>query len=167
MEVFYHGGLSMLQGSIQPLAESGVTDRPRRNRTQEASEQERQARRAQGLCRDCDRRTKNNTLWCTWCRKRVELATDRYVGRPRKGRMTIEEMDKADATQAMRSLCAAVAGIDAVDRHPNLNRLERKRHKAEPLAQFGLTVRWIVAIHRRNGTLDELMESIEASLEDE
>ena len=69
--------------------------------------------------------------------------------------------------QRSRALVAACAGLEAVQKHRQLSRRERQQAKAEPLAQFGLTVRWIVGIAKRNGTLDELMAAIEQNLADE
>jgi hypothetical protein len=142
-------------------------DRPRRDRASECNEQARKARFDAGKCRDCERRRPADSALCKWCRRRLERATNRYRGTERKGRMSIDDMDQADITQAMRSLCAAAAGLEAVKNHPTLNRRERERHKAEPLAQVGLTVRWLVQVAKRNGTLAELLDAVKLNLDDE
>lgn len=117
----------MFQASSS-LAEISVgTDRPRRDRAGEASEQERAQRRADGLCRDCPR--KAQSVLCTRCRRRIEANTERYVGQPRKGPPgKFVEIDK-DLALAVRDIADAKAAI------AELGALPRSAQRTEALKQ--------------------------------
>lgn len=154
----------MLQGSIYPLAEAVVTDRPRRQRDTEPSEIARRERYEAGLCRGCNRkRTKG--AFCTQHHNEVERNTARDPGKQaRKGRLTIGDCDGADAKLAMRAFCAGFAGLDEVAARPDFNRNERRRFEAEPLSQLLLGVRSAFAIAKRRGMVDDWLDAIEQSL---
>lgn len=161
----------MFQGSM--LAEAIVSDeRPRRDRANEPSEQERQARRAKGRCIDCGRRPFNllaggkrrwkRTQRCDECRKRVEANTERDPNkRARAGRLSIADCDRDDAKLAMRSMCAGFAALDEIAGRPDLSRNERKRFESEPMSQLLLAVRAACSMAQRRGMLDEWLDAIE------
>ncbi len=155
--------------SIQPSDDGAMTARPRRDRANEASEQQRQSRFDAGVCRTCTcSRKRTKGAFCTQHYNEVTRNTKRFRGTGRVGRMSIDEMDADDLRQAIRAICTGAAGLDALKGQTHLNRRERQQAKAEPLAQISLAARYlVVGILKRNGLLEEYQECIEANLDDE
>lgn len=157
------------------LAELAVSDRPRRDRANEAAEQRRRERQARGRCIDCGerpftllpsgRRRFKRTQRCDECRARVEANTARDPHkRERKGRLSIADCDRDDAKLAMRALCAGFAALDEISGRGDLTRNDRKRMECEPLSQVLLGVRSAFAIAKRRGIHEDWLDAIEQAL---
>lgn len=121
------------------LAEIAVGDRPRRDRDNEAGEQDRAARRAKGLCRDCNRKSK--AVLCTRCRRRIEANTERYVGQPRKGPPGKGVELGMDAGMAIREASDARAML--VEAYEMPRSMVRTEAIKQAKAKFALAARFL------------------------
>lgn len=119
-----------------------------RDRATEPSELERAQRRAAGLCRDCDRRSK--TTLCPRCRRRIEKATERYTGQGRKGPPRKITVDIVDINYALEAMSKAARGWLAVSESDEQNPRRVREMLIEHRAQLDLSVRFALEVLGRN-----------------
>ncbi len=124
------------------LAEVAVSDRPARDRANEANEIERKQRYDAGLCRDCPRKRRPTGTLCGHCRNRIERNTVRDANKqPRKGPPGRAVELGMDASMAIREATEARAML--VEAYAMPRSAQRIEAIKQAKAKFALASRFL------------------------